>query len=478
MFLSLRGHETKDLSQLQALLDIYGIGGSKSGMRVDWRTALQVSTFLACARVIANGLAQVPLKLMRLDVDTKKRTEARDHPLYDVLNRRTNMWQTSFEFRETLGLHLTTFNNAYCFKNVVQGQITELIPFEPNRVETKCDEYGTLTYKVHAASGATLQFPSESIWHIKGPSWGGWIGMNPVDLAREAIGLALVTEDAHARLHSNGANTGGTYSIEGKLDTKQYNELRDWIEKNHVGPENRNRPLILDRNAKWLQTQMTGVDAQHLETRRFQIEEVCRGCGVMPIMIGYSDKTATFASAEQFFLAHVVHTMSPHWTRIEQSIDANLLTDRDASDGIYSNFVEEGLLRGSIKDTMDVLLGYVNGGVMTANEGRAKLDLDPDDDPESDELRIPVNIAGAVPEPAEDPAAKSLRDAMLHFLKREPAIPVVNVAPAAIHIEAAPAPVVNVAAPIVNVQRTGVKEIKIHQRDADGFISHATQTEH
>lgn len=398
MFRSLqRDAEHKDLSVLQDLLEIYG--GSKSGVSVNWKSALQVSTFLACARVIANGLAQVPLKLMRFDPESKKRTEAIDHPLYKVLNRRANMWQTSFEFRETLGLHLTTFNNAYCFINTVRGNIVELIPFEPNRVQVKCAVDGTLTYEVHAPSGEILCFAAEAIWHIRGPSWGGWVGMNPIDLAREAIGLALVTEDAHARLHSNGANAGGVYSVDGKLDDKQYLQLRDWIEKNHVGPENRNRPMILDRSAKWLQQQMTGVDAQHLETRRFQIEEVCRGCGVMPIMIGYSDKTATFASAEQFFLAHVVHTMSPHWQRLEQSINANLLSDKDYDSGIYANFVEEGLLRGSIEDTKDVLLGYVNGGLMTANEGRAKLDLDPDDDPASNELRIPVNVV-ATPDDA------------------------------------------------------------------------------
>ena len=122
----------------------------------------------------------------------------------------------------------------------------------------------------------------------------------------------------------------------------------------------------------------------------------------MPIMVGYADKTATYASAEQMFLAHVVHCLSPRWTRFEQSADAYLLTEAERADGYYFDFVEEGMIRGAVIDTLDAIVGYVNGGIMTPNEGRAKLDLNPDKDPASDELRIPVNVAQE-PEPTPDP---------------------------------------------------------------------------
>jgi len=164
-----------------------------------------------------------------------------------------------------------------------------------------------------------------------------------------------------------------------------------------AGSQNAGKPMILDRAAKWISTSMTGVDAQHLETRKHQIEEICRFFRVMPIMVGYSDKAATYASAEQMFLAHVVHTLSPWYQRLEQSIDANLLTEKDRAAGYYANFVEEGLLRGSIETTANMLDKYVNGGLMTPNEGRAKLDMNPDPDPASDKLRIPANIVGKLP---------------------------------------------------------------------------------
>jgi HK97 family phage portal protein len=155
--------------------------------------------------------------------------------------------------------------------------------------------------------------------------------------------------------------------------------------------------MILDRSAKWMSTQMTGVDAQTLENRRFQIEEMCRFARVNPIMVFAESKNTTYASAEQQFLSHVVHTLAPWYSRIEKSIDANLLTEQERKAGYYANFVEEGLLRGSARDTKDTILGYVNGGIMTANEGREKLDLNPMPDESHDTLRIPANIVGTVP---------------------------------------------------------------------------------
>jgi HK97 family phage portal protein len=135
--------------------------------------------------------------------------------------------------------------------------------------------------------------------------------------------------------------------------------------------------VILDRNAKFLPTSLSGVDAQHLETRKYQIEEVCRAYRVMPIMVGYSDKASTYASAEQMFLAHVVHTLSPWYERIEQSANAKLLSPQERTSGLYTKFVAAGLLRGALKDTAEYLHKLVLDGIMTRNEARDKLDLNP-----------------------------------------------------------------------------------------------------
>lgn len=392
--------EHKGMTSHELFRQIYGGRQTASGKAINAETALCVSTVFACARVIGLGLAQVPLKIMKDVPAERKKLPAREHQLYKLLARRPNFRQTSFEFREMQGWHLVLQGNFYAFKNVVFGKLKELIPFGYGAVREEIHSDGTTTFWVTGRSGAEKEFPAEAVWHVRGPSLDGFSGMHLITQAREAIGLAIATEEQHARMHRNGVRSSGVYSVEGNLSPQQYKDLKNWIDSEIGGLENAGKAMVLDRGAKWLNTSMNGVDAEHLDTRRFQIEEICRFFGVMPIMIGYSDKATTYASSEQMFLAHVVHTLAPWYCRIEDSINCNLLTDREFEQGYYANFVEEGLLRGSIEATANVLDKYVNGGLMTPNEGRAKLDMNPDPDPLSDKLRVPANIVGKKPEGA------------------------------------------------------------------------------
>ena len=388
------------VTTLELFREVFGGSPAKSGQRVNIETAIQVATVFACLRVLADGVAQVPLKLYR--TDGRRRLPATDHPLYTVLHRQPNEWQTSYEYRETMMLHVGLTGRHFSFINRVRGQVAELIPLDPGRVTVKRSTDLVITYEVLGLDGSKMLFPREALWHVRGPSWDSFSALQPVRLAREAIGLSQAIEEQQARFYETGASPSGLLSVEGTLDDEQNKRLRAWLEKDVQGAKNAGRPFVLDRNSKWMQMSMSGVDAQTLEQRKFQIEEICRAFRVMPIMVGYSDKAATYASAEQMFLAHVVHTLSPWYERLEQSIDANLLSDADRRAGLYAKFVEEGLLRGSLKDTKDYLLGLVNGGLMTPNEGREKLDLDPDTDPASDQLRVPQNVVGAPA--AEEPA--------------------------------------------------------------------------
>lgn len=363
----------------------------KSGATVNLTTALQVTTVLACARVIAEGIAQVPLVLMR--EDGKTRLPARDHPLYALLHRRPNEWMTSFELRDMMGLHLVLAGNFYAFKGVAGGVVRSLIPLDPGSVTVIRHSDHTLTYRVSMADGQRQDIPAEAMWHVRGPSWNGYLGLEPVALAREAIGLALSTEESHALMHKNGVQSAGVYTVEGTLNPQQFQQLYDWIAKYQKGGQYQQAPLIIDRGAKWTPSSMTGVDAQHLETRKFQIEEICRAFRVMPIMVGYSDKAATYASAEQMFLSHVVHTLAPWYERIEQSIDCQLLTPDEFRGGLYAKFGEEALLRGAMKDTADYLTKLVLNGILTRNEARARLDENPLDG--LDVPLTPLNSTGA-----------------------------------------------------------------------------------
>lgn len=375
----------------------------KSGVRVGRLQALQVATVFGCLRVLGEGVAQVPLKLMHNR--GRDKMDAAAHPLYDLLHTKPNEWMSSFELRETMVWHAGLCGAAHVF--VVRdslGRPIELIPLQAGSVEVKQGSDWRLVYRVTTERGGQREFPQEAIWTVRGPSWNGYQGLEVLRLAREAIGLSIAAEEHHARVHRNSAAPSGLYSVDGALGADQYKALRAWLEKEYSGLENTGRPMILDRNAKFTPYAFKGVDMQHLETRKHQIEEVCRYFRVMPIMIGYSDKAATYASAEQMFLAHLVHTLMPWYSRIEQSIDANLLNAADRKAGHYAKFTERGLLRGAMKDEAEYLSKLVERGVLTRNEARALMDRNPLDG--LDEPLTPINLTADL-SPAPDPKEKN-----------------------------------------------------------------------
>lgn len=365
---------------LELYREVFGGRESATGRSITVNDALQVTTVLRCVGVLADGVATVPLKLMRKD-SSGRRQEASDHPLYDVLRDEPNEWQDSLQFRETLMLHVALCGNAFVWVNRVRGRIVELIPLEPGRVQVKRASDMTLSYVIQPEGGGPAEtVPASTIWHLRGASWTSWMGLEVVKLAREAIGLSLATEEAHARLHRNGVQTTGAYAVEGELTEDQHKRLTNWIKNYYSGLKNAGIPLVLDRKATWQQLRMSGVDAEHLATRRHQIEEVCRAFGVMPIMVGYSDKASTYASAEQMFLAHAVHTIRPWHRRFEATISRNLLTKEERREGLYPKFFDSELLRGAAKDRGEFYARALGAGGspawMEINEVRGLEDMD------------------------------------------------------------------------------------------------------
>ena len=369
----------KAASSADLFRELAGGAVSKSGVRVTQDTVLEAGVAMACARVIAEGLAQVPCRLMELIGDTRR--AAVDHASFAKLASRPNPRMTSYEFFESMGLHLVLAGNFYAFKTVVGGAVRELIPIVPSAVTVKRDKaLQDPVYEVRI-DNTTLTLGPEQIWHVRGPSWNGWMGLEGVRMAREAIGLSMAAEEHTSRSFSNGAALGGILSTDSVLKQDQVDALRTQWEKTYGGVENAFKTAILWGGLKWHPRAQQNDQAQLVEQRRFQVEEVCRAFRVLPIMIGYSDKTATYASAEQMFLAHVVHTLGPWYRRVEQSIEANLLSEADRKRGIYVKFVVQGLLRGAAKDRAEYFTKALGAGGspawMTQDEVRALEDLNP-----------------------------------------------------------------------------------------------------
>lgn len=377
---------------------------AKSGVSVTWQTALQADTALACARVIAEGLAQVPLKVYRkrpgggADVAT-------DHPAYALLHDAPNAIQTSYDWRETVGMHLVFAGNDYAYKVKHGGDVTELLPFDPSSVEVR-NVKGELRYDIRLEGGGKeSNIGAADMLHLRGPSWNGWQGLDGVKLVKEAIGLAIATERHGAKLFSNGAEPGGLlYTEAGTTITEEQRKLlRESWQETHGGVDNAHKTAILWGGLKWMPLTQQNDHAQFLETRAFQVEEVCRGFRVLPVMVGHSDKAATYASAEQMFLAHVVHTMGPWYARLEQAFNRQILTEADRRAGVYAKFNIGGLLRGAHEARASYFSKALGAGGspawMTQDEVRELDELNPMGGTAA-QLPVATNVGGPAPKGA------------------------------------------------------------------------------
>ncbi len=358
--------------QIANLLD--GVGGGRvAGVTITDKTVLQVATVLSCVRVIADGCATPALNVFREKADLT-RERAVNIPEYRLLSRRPNEWQTSFEWRRLMTIHAALTGAGLSIK--VKGdnrRLRELIPVEPGRWNvTKTSRY-ELLYRCYDEFGLIGEFGPDDVFVLNGLQWDWAKAMNAVALARQAVGLAMAAEQSQAKFHENGLRPSGSYTVDGNLTPEQHERLTKWL-KNKGGVNNSGDPLVLDRGAKWVSNMMTGVDAQSNETRRTQIEEVCRVYGVFPIMVGHSDKTATFASSEAFFSAHVKHTLAPWHRAWTQRIDEMLL---DGSGPLFAEFDVRYLLAGSMKDRAAYAQTMIQTGVLNPNEIRDEEGRDP-----------------------------------------------------------------------------------------------------
>lgn len=388
------------------------LGGqsSKAGVSVNEYTALRVGAVWGCCRVLTEDIGKIPLKLFREDSSGAKEV-ARDHPLHRVIYRQPNEWQTSMEWRMTQLLHALLCKGGYSWINRSPrtGEVLELIPLMPGNVIPRQSVDGTVWYEVSDGAGGIAALPRDQVHAIHGLSWNGLSALEVVRHGSEAIGLAIATEESQARLHSNGSRPGGVLTTTNSLSKEQIERIKKQFSEGYSGVQNAFKTLLLDNGLKFEPWAMTGVDSQHLETRRHQVEDVCRFFRVFPSMIGYSDKATTYASAEAFFGAHVVHSLMPWVALWEQAIDRDLLTESERRNGYSSKFVVQGLLRGDAQSRAAFYESAITRGCwMTRNEARRLEDLNPL--PGLDEMLRPLNMQSGNGQPASDSPAPDSTD--------------------------------------------------------------------
>lgn len=363
------------------------MGRSRSGPAVSTTTALQVSTVLACVKAIADGCATPSLNVFRETKDGGREL-ARNIPEFRILNRRPNEWQTSFEFRRTMTMHAALTGNALAVKVMSGNRIRELIPIQPGRFTIERIARYEVIYRVYDEWGLIGVFGPEEVFHLPCWQWDAIKGLDAVQMARDAIGLAMAAEESQASLHSNGGRPVGLLSTDQKVSEEIVTRVKEGWRKFTNG--DRNGTAVLDNGWKYSPLAMSGVDAQHIETRRFQVEEICRAFGVFPIMIGHSDKAATFASSEAFFAGHVKHTLAPWHQLWTQRLDEFVL---DGAGPLFAEFDTRYLLSGSMKDRAVWARTMAEMGIYTRNEIRDEEGKDPL--PGLDEPLTPMNMGGS-----------------------------------------------------------------------------------
>ena len=359
-----------------------------AGMRVTADNALQLSAVFACVRIISSQFASLPFVLYRTRRDGGKK-RVTDHPLYPLLARRPNPYQNAFEWREMLAGHLVLRGNA--FNQIVsnrQGEITALVPLHPDRVTIDLLPNGDYRYKYTTLTGSEQIFPRGQIWHLRGLSLDGIIGLSPIALARNAIGGAMAAQNYGSRFFANDAKPlSGYVEYPGSFKDKMAREqFRESLQESQTGA-NRGKIAVFEFGMKYHQLGLTNEDAQFLETRKFQVNDIARWFGVPPHKIGDLERS-TNNNIEQQAQEFVQECLGPMAERWEASIEAELLFD---DDGLEAEFLFSQLLRGDSQARAQYYNLGINGGWLTRNEARLSENLNPL--PGLDRPLRPLNMA-------------------------------------------------------------------------------------
>ena len=361
------------------------MGNSTSGKTVTERSAMQMTAVYSCVRILAEAIAGLPLQLYKY-TDTGGKEKAIEHPLYLLLHDEPNPEMTSFIFRETLMTHLLLWGNAYAqiIRNG-KNEVLSLYPLMPNRMTVDRDEHGRLyySYQMQTDDGAdmkqgTVVLSPQDVLHIPGLGFDGLVGYSPIAMAKNAIGLAIATEEYGSKFFANGATPGAVLEHPGLI--KDPEKVRESWNAAFRGSGNANKVAVLEEGMKYTPISIAPEQAQFLETRKFQIDEIARIFRVPPHMIGDLEKSS-FNNIEQQSLEFVKYTLDPWVCRWEQAMNRSLLNEKEKS-GYFIKFNVDGLLRGDYQSRMN---GYAVGrqnGWLSANDIRELENMDqiPDED--------------------------------------------------------------------------------------------------
>lgn len=393
------------------------LGGENwAGKSVTIDTALQVSTFWSCVRLTASVIGSMPLGLYKKDA-LGGRVSQTANPLYGVLHDMPNAEQTAVEFWEGIVAGILCWGNAFAEKVTdPSGLLALKPPMLPGQVIVERKKEGSLVYKFWDR-GKYVEFPEEKIFHVKGFGFGGDVGLSPLTYARQTLSTSMATDEAAARTFSNGMRPGGFFTYDKTLTSDQRDQAKKVLIDPYMGASNAHKIGILEAGFKWQDVMMNPEDAQMLESRAFNVEEICRWLGTPPILVGHSSQGQTMwgSGVEQIVLGWLTLGLSPYLKRIEQSIWRSLLTSNERQEKLYAEFNTDYLLRADSAARSALYTAMAQNGIMTRNEIRAKENLPRAEG--GDILTVQVNLTDLAKLGQATPAAAAARAALINWLR-------------------------------------------------------------
>ncbi len=367
-------------------------GRTTSGKPVNERTAMQTTAVYACVRILAEAVASLPLHVYEYRDDGGKKL-VHDHPLYYLLHDEPNPEMTSFVFRETLMSHLLIWGNAYA--QIIRdgaGRVLGLYPLLPDKMEVQRDDKGNIYYVYSRNSDenptfkeyGNIKLKAEDVLHIPGLGFDGLIGYSPIAMAKNAVGMTLACEEYGASFFANGANPGGVLEHPGVL--KDPSKVRESWNSVYRGVSNAHKIAVLEEGMKYQQIGIPPEEAQFLETRKFQINEIARLYRIPPHMVGDLDKSS-FSNIEQQSLEFVKYTLDPWVIRWEQSLQRSLLLPGEKGK-YFIKLNVDGLLRGDYQSRMNGFAVGRQNGWFSANDIREMENMNPIPDEEGGNLYL------------------------------------------------------------------------------------------
>lgn len=369
-----------------ALLE-YMRGNLGAGLGSPGARSLRNMAILRCVTLITNAIGMLPLNLM-LQGDAK--ATASGHPAHRLLKLRPNTWQTPFEFKGLLQLRLLINGNAYARVIWSGSRPIGLAPIT-GEVVPRLTNY-RMEYDVQRADGGTVTLQAKDVLHLRDLSFDGVVGISRIKLAAEAIDLAQQAELAAARTFSTGVMASGAIEVPTPLSDTAYGRMKESLENNHAGAANAGRWMLLEEGAKAAKWASSAADAQHIENRDHQIEEIARAFGV-PRPLLMMDDTSWGSGVEQLAIFFVQYTLAPWFTAWEQALARVLLSDSELETHQFK-FNERALMRGTLKDQAEFFAKALGSGGaspwMTQNEVREVSDMPRSNDAVADQLRNPM----------------------------------------------------------------------------------------